>query len=70
MGYNVAVVFHHDIPSTFANREVIDGTAHDLRFIERYQGKIIGLCVKGKKAKANAATGNPFFVNEKIRKDF
>lgn len=70
MGYNVAVVFHKDIPSTFANRDVIDGTTHDLRFLDGYQGKIIGLRAKGKKAKASARAGNPFFVNEKTRTTF
>jgi len=50
-GVNVAVVFHvkrgRPLPSTFLGARVIDGDKHDLRFLDGYQGAVIGLRAKG-----------------------
>ena len=45
-GVNVAVVFDK-VPAKFMGYDVIDGDAHDLRFLDR-QGVIVGLKAKGK----------------------
>jgi hypothetical protein len=48
-GINVAVVFKSkDYPKTFLGRQVLDGDKTDMRFLEGYQGKVIGLFAKGK----------------------
>ena len=50
-GLNVAVVFDvkkgAPLPDTFMGASVIDGDAHDLRFLDGYQGAIVGLRAKG-----------------------
>lgn len=47
-GLNVAVVFRADeLPSTYFGHLVIDGDAHDLRFLDP-RGVIVGLKAKGK----------------------
>lgn len=50
-GLNVAVVFDvqrgKELPTTFLGRPVVDGDLHDLRFLNGYQGAIIGLRAKG-----------------------
>lgn len=51
LGFNVATVFRGSIPALWNEIEVINGDEHDLRFIEGYQGKIIGLKAKGKAKK-------------------
>lgn len=48
---NVAVVFRKEIPDTWLGRDVINGDSHDLRFLEGFQGKWIGLKAKGKAKK-------------------
>lgn len=45
-GYNVAMVFD-SIPETFQGYKVINGDAHDLRFLDKGQGVIVGLNAKG-----------------------
>lgn len=48
-GVNVAVVFKSkNFPKTFLGKEVLDGDKTDMRFLEGYQGKVIGLFAKGK----------------------
>lgn len=44
---NVAVVFRGDLPETFSGRRVIDGDAHDLRFLDP-EGVVVGLKAKGR----------------------
>lgn len=50
-GLNVAVVFDTKkgapLPDTFYGARVIDGDMHDLRFLDGYQGVVIGLRAKG-----------------------
>lgn len=47
-GFNVAAVFAgKELPIAFENRLVIDGDAHDLRFLDRKDGVWIGLKAKG-----------------------
>lgn len=46
-GMNVAVVFAKTLPAKYAGRRVIDGTAHDLRFLDPKK-VIVGLVAKGK----------------------
>jgi hypothetical protein len=50
-GLNVAVVFDvkrgKPLPATFLGAPVIDGDVHDLRFLDGYQGAVIGLRAKG-----------------------
>lgn len=48
-GVNVAVVFK-SLPSTFWGHSVIDGDAHDARFLDK-KGVIVGLKAKGKAKK-------------------
>jgi hypothetical protein len=50
LGFNVAAVFH-TIPNQYESIEVINGDNTDLRFLEGYQGKIVGLKAKGKAKK-------------------
>lgn len=45
---NIATVFHGDkLPETWNGRPVIDGTAHDMRFLDP-KGCIVGLLTKGR----------------------
>jgi hypothetical protein len=67
-GFNVAVPFHvkyswrsrQPLPATFEGYEVIDGDITDLRPFDE-TGKIVGLRVKGPKAKADFSSG--FIIN-------
>lgn len=61
-GFNVAVVFPKDIPTEYNGRKVIDGTKHDVRFLDGMQGLYIGLCAKGRRAKKAAKAGSKFFA--------
>lgn len=47
LGVNVAVVFRHDLPSIWLGHEVINGDAHDFRFLDP-KGVIVGLVAKGR----------------------
>lgn len=49
-GHNVAVVFHKVIPASYLGFPVIDGDAHDMRFLDP-KGVIVGLKAKGKAKK-------------------
>ncbi len=50
-GANVAIVFlGKSLPETWYGRRVIDGTAHDMRFLDP-KGVIVGLLAKGKARK-------------------
>jgi hypothetical protein len=49
-GGNVAVVFRDRLPETYLGVKVIDGLAHDLRFLDG-KGVIVGLLAKGKAKK-------------------
>ena len=49
-GVNVAVVFSGELPTTYRGRKVIDGTVHDVRFLDE-SSVIVGLCTKGNHAK-------------------
>lgn len=50
-GLNVAVVFDvkrgQPLPEAYLGAPVIDGDKHDLRFLDGYQGAVIGLRAKG-----------------------
>jgi hypothetical protein len=52
---NVAVVFHikrgKPLPEFWHGHRIIDGDTHDLRFLDGYQGVVIGLRAKGKAKK-------------------
>lgn len=61
-GVNVAIVFDGTIPSKFMGRTVIDGTDHDVRFMDAERGAIVALVPKGKRAKLAAKQGTPFIV--------
>lgn len=61
-GVNVAVIFDGGIPTSFRGFKVIDGTIHDVRFLDGYKGQIIGLIPKGKRAKLAAKQGTPFII--------
>lgn len=54
-GLNVAVVFDvkrgAELPTEFMGARVIDGDMHDLRFLNGYDGAIIGLRAKGEAKK-------------------
>ena len=50
MGFNVAIVFD-SIPESYQDYEVINGDDHDLRFLDKQGGVIIGLKAKGKAKK-------------------
>jgi len=49
-GVNVAAVFGNGLPETYLSHPVINGDAHDLRFLDP-KGVIVGLSPKGHKAK-------------------
>lgn len=49
-GHNVAVVFGNGLPEMWHGYRVIDGDAHDLRFLDP-RGVVVGLSPKGLKAK-------------------
>lgn len=53
LGFNVAAVFRNK-PETYWGYPVIDGDAHDLRFLDP-KGVIVGLSPKGAKAKADTS---------------
>lgn len=53
LGFNVAAVFR-TLPSTYLGVPVIDGDAHDLRFLDP-KGVVVGLTPKGRKAKADTS---------------
>jgi hypothetical protein len=59
-GVNVAIVFDTrrglPLPQSWKGYKVIDGDIHDLRFLDGYQGAIIGLRAKGR-ARKDASTG-------------
>jgi hypothetical protein len=46
LGINVAVVFRTELPANMHGVQVIDGTAHDLRFLDP-RGVVVGLLAKG-----------------------
>ena len=50
-GFNVAAVFSDGLPDTYLSRPVINGDAHDLRFMDPQGGYIVGLSPKGLAAK-------------------
>lgn len=50
-GLNVAVVFQKELPDTYMGVPVLDGDKHDLRFLDGYQGAVVGLKAKGKAKK-------------------
>ena len=54
-GMNVAVVFRskENIPSTFLQREVIDGDRDDMRFLDPQHGVVVALYAKGKARRDN-----------------
>ena len=62
-GFNVAVVFNGTMPRKYKGHRVIDGTAHDVRFLDGKRRVIVGLCPKGNRARRAAKIGNPFIVN-------
>lgn len=62
-GFNVAMVFAKQIPESFSGVEVIDGSLHDVRFLDGKSGVIIGLCAKGKKARDAAKRGSEFIIS-------
>jgi hypothetical protein len=47
---NVAVVFRNELPETWRGKQVIDGDAHDLRFLDP-ANVVVGLRAKGKAKK-------------------
>lgn len=47
---NIAVVFRKELPETYLGKPVIDGTKHDLRFLDA-KGVVVGLLAKGKARK-------------------
>lgn len=49
LGVRVAVVWRDRIPKRYHGRKVVDGTANDLRFLDK--APIVGLCAKGTSAK-------------------
>lgn len=46
LGFNVAMVFD-TVPSEYKGFQVIDGDAHDFRFLDKGRGVIVGLKAKG-----------------------
>jgi hypothetical protein len=46
-GGTVAAVFWPDLPTTWCNHRVIDGEAHDARFLDAH-GTVVGLLAKGR----------------------
>ena len=61
-GINIAVVFAGNMPSEWRGLEVIDGTVHDVRFIDSIKGGVVGLCPKGRTAKLAAKSNSKFIV--------
>ena len=59
---NVAIVFSDSVPDMFRNRPVIDGDAHDLRFLDP-SGYYIGLSAKGSAKQDHSG----FVVNYKAK---
>jgi hypothetical protein len=53
-GVNVAVVFLDHLPETWGGRPVIDGTTHDMRFLDP-QGVVVGLIAKGSAARKDTS---------------
>jgi hypothetical protein len=53
-GNNVAVVFRKTLPQTWNGRQVIDGLATDLRFLDP-RGVVVGLLAKGRKAQRDTS---------------
>jgi len=53
-GVNVAAVFGNGLPETYLGHPVINGDAHDLRFLDP-KGVIVGLSPKGNKAKKDTS---------------
>ena len=49
-GGNVAVVFRGKLPKTWKGKQVVDGDAHDLRFLDP-DNVVVGLTAKGKAKK-------------------
>lgn len=45
-GQNVAVVFRDSLPASYQGRAVIDGTTHDMRFLDP-KNVVVGLLAKG-----------------------
>lgn len=64
-GNNVATVFAKFIPESFSGHKVIDGTIHDVRFLDGHKGVIVGLLPKGRKAKQAAKLGSAFIIPQK-----
>ena len=58
-GVNVAAVFKGTMPDTYWDHTVIDGDAHDLRFLD-VSTRIVGLTPKGKRARNDSSN----FVTE------
>ena len=48
--YNIAVVFKGDMPLWFKGRQVINGDAYDMRFLDE-PNRVVGLTAKGKAKK-------------------
>jgi hypothetical protein len=46
LGVNIAVVFRTELPTNMHGVQVIDGTTHDLRFLDP-RGVVVGLLAKG-----------------------
>jgi hypothetical protein len=63
-GFNVAIVFDA-LPTRYKQYPVLDGTDHDVRFLDAHQGAIVGLIPKGKRAKTAAKEGSAFIVSTK-----
>jgi hypothetical protein len=59
LGVNVAVVFRDALPTTWEGFEVTSGDKHDLRFLDKKGGYVIGL-----KAKGDAKKDTSGFVQE------
>ena len=59
--YNKAVVFRKELPSMFKGLKVIDGDAHDMRFLDE-PNVVVGLKAKGKAKKDYSG----FVVDNKI----
>jgi hypothetical protein len=62
-GGNVAVVFHKRLPKTYRGKKVINGVAHDLRFLDP-KGVVVGLVALGDGKKDKSG----FIVNPKTGK--
>lgn len=62
---NVAVVFLNTLPETWNGRRVIDGTLHDVRFLDP-PNVVVGLIAKGRKAQRDYSG----FVVREITQNF